>query len=290
MKNLHIPFFCLNIFYILLISNFSLSQEDSLLLDLYVVDTNTYNGETIIVFNDGSWEYQGEFQIVEKVTSTITTSGFLKINESDLFSKNWKNHKTFSLDYNCSKMIDSISINTSGAFLPVECSMISGFKLRWGRWHNGNDYAAVIGTPIKSTWEGKVRYAQFNEGGFGNLVIIRHNNGLETYYAHLSKIDVKINDFVTAGQIIGKTGNTGHSTGPHLHFECRFMDNPINPNYIFNTEKLLIHKNIFISKEFGKTFSIKELFNLTPETISKTETLETKILIKKKRRTASNID
>ncbi len=285
MKILHILFFFLN----LIINNFCFSQGDSLLLDLYIVDTNTYNGQSIVIFNDASWEYEGEFQVVEKVNSVLSATGDLIINEKDLFEKNWKNHKTFSMVYNGSKMIDSILINTTGAIVPVPTFMNSGFKIRWGKWHNGNDYASPIGTPVQSTWEGKVRYAQFNEGGFGNLVIIRHNNGLETYYAHLSKIDVEINQIITAGQIIGKTGNTGHSTGPHLHYECRFIDNPFNPNLIFNTEKLIINKTIFNAKDFGTLFSVKELFNLTCDKIETIENVELKIQVKNRRRTASNL-
>jgi murein DD-endopeptidase MepM/ murein hydrolase activator NlpD len=86
-----------------------------------------------------------------------------------------------------------------------------------------------VGDTVVAAWSGNVRYAKFNEGGFGNLVIIRHYNGLETYYAHLSKLLVQPNDEIKAGDVLGLGGNTGHSFGPHLHFELWFKGNAVNP-------------------------------------------------------------
>ena len=74
-----------------------------------------------------------------------------------------------------------------------------------------------------------MRISEYNKGGYGNLVIIRHDNGLETYYGHLSERMVEPNQWVEAGQIIGLGGSTGRSTGPHLHFELWYKGNPVNP-------------------------------------------------------------
>jgi hypothetical protein len=108
------------------------------------------------------------------------------------------------------------------------------------------------GDMIYASWSGKVRYAKFNKGGYGNLVVIRHYNGLETFYAHLSKILVLPNQDVVAGEPIGLGGNTGRSFGPHLHFEVRFYDIPINPEHIIDFAKkdvkdqnVLVHKDLF---------------------------------------------
>ena len=94
--------------------------------------------------------------------------------------------------------------------------------------HNGLDFGIVVGTPIKATMDGKVISAGWNEQGYGNLVIVE-NGAYRTYYAHLSSIPVAVGDTVTAGSTIGLSGNTGNSTGPHLHYEIRKNNVPIDP-------------------------------------------------------------
>ena len=105
--------------------------------------------------------------------------------------------------------------------------LTSGFKWRWGRMHTGIDLAGPYGSPIRAVTAGEVIEAG-RESGYGYIVKIRHADGTVTYYAHMSKILV-YSGHVTTGQEIGKEGNTGHSTGPHLHFEVRINDVPINP-------------------------------------------------------------
>ena len=101
--------------------------------------------------------------------------------------------------------------------------------------HAGLDIAASNGTPIYAVADGVVTYAQFNTGGYGNLVKISHGNGVETYYAHCSKLYVSQGQTVTAGTNIAAVGTTGHSTGNHLHFEIRINGSTVNPqNYIYN--------------------------------------------------------
>jgi len=94
--------------------------------------------------------------------------------------------------------------------------------------HTGIDLAVVVGTPVKSTMDGHVVSAGWNNQGYGNLVIVE-NGAYRTYYAHLSSIPVAVGDAVTAGEVIGLSGNTGHSTGPHLHYEIRKNKVPIDP-------------------------------------------------------------
>ena len=94
--------------------------------------------------------------------------------------------------------------------------------------HTGIDLAVVTGTPVKATMNGKVISAGWNTQGYGNLVIVE-NGAYRTYYAHLSSIPVAVGDAVTAGEVIGLSGNTGHSTGPHLHYEIRKNKVPIDP-------------------------------------------------------------
>lgn len=281
------------LFILILIPIHAFSQdvydEDSLLTELVIVDTNFYNGEEIYVFNDQSWEYADEFNVVERVKTNIV-EGCLTFDKAQLYSKNWKNHKTFSIVHNLSGATDSVMLDVSGAIKPVNYACNSEFKIRWGRWHQGHDYACKVGTPIKAMWGGKVRYAKMNHGGFGKLVIIRHPNGLETYYAHMNEFNVSVDDFVEPGQVIGWVGTTGHSSGPHLHLEVRFMDNPIDPATVFDSKTLLVHSGVFRSmKKTSKEVSLRELFGVNMATEKSVE----QVLQKKRtrrRRTSSNMD
>lgn len=96
--------------------------------------------------------------------------------------------------------------------------------------HNGIDYKANVGTPVYATADGAVEYAGYNKSsGFGNLIILQHGLGFKTYYAHLSKLKIKSGSYVSKGQLIGLSGNTGTSTGPHLHYEVRHLYRAIDP-------------------------------------------------------------
>jgi murein DD-endopeptidase MepM/ murein hydrolase activator NlpD len=97
--------------------------------------------------------------------------------------------------------------------------------------HNGLDFGVVVGTPVKATMDGKVISAGWNDQGYGNLVIVE-NGAYRTYFAHLSSIPVAVGDTVTAGSTVGLSGNTGHSTGPHLHYEIRKNNVPIDPTSV----------------------------------------------------------
>ncbi len=116
--------------------------------------------------------------------------------------------------------------------LPVDGPVTSRYGWRRGRAHKGIDIDLRTGDNVRVAMDGKVRYAKYN-GGLGKVVVVRHYNGLETFYAHLSKILVKPGDYVYSGQVIGKGGNTGRSRGSHLHFEARYMNQAINPEYLF---------------------------------------------------------
>ena len=135
---------------------------------------------------------------------------------------------------------------------PVDGIVTSRYGYRSGKHHSGIDLDLETGDTVRSCWSGKVRYAKYNDGGFGNLVIVRHYNGLETFYAHLSKLLVVPDQDVKAGDILGLGGNTGHSFGSHLHFEVRFYDAAMNPEEVIDFEKrvckddnLFIHKGLF---------------------------------------------
>ncbi len=105
----------------------------------------------------------------------------------------------------------------------------SRFGTRWGRPHEGIDMMAPIGTPVLAAAEGNVIYAGDQVRGYGNMVVLKHGDGLVTVYAHNSRLLVRAGDSVTVGQEIARVGDTGRSTAPHLHFEVRRRDVPVDP-------------------------------------------------------------
>ena len=122
--------------------------------------------------------------------------------------------------------------------IPHPGQITSRYKYRWKRAHKGIDIGLHVGDAVYAAFDGIVRAAlPINlTGGYGNVLVIRHPNGLETYYGHLSRFIVKSGDLVKAGELIGYGGSTGRSTGPHLHFETRYMGQAFDPERIFDFE------------------------------------------------------
>lgn len=134
---------------------------------------------------------------------------------------------------------------------PVKNVITSPYGWRWERPHRGVDIRLKVGDPVHCVFDGIVRIAK-PFGAYGNLVVVRHNNGLETVYGHLSKIHVKAKQKVKAGEVLGLGGSTGRSTGPHLHFEVRFQYEAFDPewildfsNYTLRSKKLHLDKSYF---------------------------------------------
>ena len=156
-------------------------------------------------------------------------------------------------------LVDSIH----GYCIPHPGPLTSQFKFRWKRAHKGVDIGLYTGDAIYAAFDGIVRVALPTNmtGGYGNVLVIRHPNGLETYYGHLSRFIVKSGDIVKAGELIGYGGSTGRSTGPHLHFETRYMGQAFDPERIFDfesgtlrTEEFVLNKHYFsINSHYGQT-------------------------------------
>jgi hypothetical protein len=127
----------------------------------------------------------------------------------------------------------------------VSNRVTSNFGARWRRWHHGVDLDLEIGDSILSSFDGIVRIAKYEKYGYGNFVVLRHYNGLETLYGHMSKSLVEIGDHVKAGELIGYGGNTGRSTGPHLHYEIRYQGYALDPRLIYDFENNRILSNTF---------------------------------------------
>lgn len=116
-------------------------------------------------------------------------------------------------------------------------------------YHNGLDFKGTKGTKILTPADGIVEFAGYNSGGFGNLVVVTHGYGFKTYYAHMSKIDVKVGQVVRKGQKLGEVGSTGRSTGPHLHYEIHYLGKRVNPMSF--TEWNIDNYNSLFEKEKG---------------------------------------
>lgn len=123
--------------------------------------------------------------------------------------------------------------------MPVIGRITSNYGFRRYRYHNGIDIDLFTGDPVRAAFDGVVRFAKY-AGGYGNAIVIRHYNGLETVYAHLSKFKVKAGDVIESGDVIGLGGNTGRSTGSHLHFEVRYRGWCMNPREIISFEDMTL--------------------------------------------------
>ncbi len=167
--------------------------------------------------------------------------------------RSWNNKRVHPYKFDLSKMSDTVMI----ALAVDSCSFVapfigrktSDFGMRRYRHHYGVDIKVLTGDPILSAWEGVVRISHYDRD-YGNVVVVRHNNGLESLYAHLSKRKVQCGDWVEAGDLVGLGGNTGRSTGSHLHFEVRYLGEPINPNEVIDFEHgLLCYDTLHLNQE-----------------------------------------
>ncbi len=154
--------------------------------------------------------------------------------ELDIYTEGW-NSKSVN-PFSEKDVPDTKVINVTGYYIPHKGIITSpyGFRKRFGRMHKGVDIGIKMNDTIRAAFDGKVRLTAYEGRGYGNYIIIRHTNGLETVYGHLNKHLVKPDQVVRAGAPIGLGGSTGRSTGPHLHFETRFMGYAINPAAIFD--------------------------------------------------------
>lgn len=129
------------------------------------------------------------------------------------------------------------NIDLRGFSMPCDSRVVTshyGYRRSFGRNHYGTDIKVYVGDTIRAVFDGKVRIVDYEGRGYGNYVVIRHTNGLETVYGHMSKHLVRENQVVRSGQAIGLGGNTGRSTGSHLHIETRFLGQFIDPETIFD--------------------------------------------------------
>lgn len=125
---------------------------------------------------------------------------------------------------------EKMKIDISKFYAPTVGRVTSNFGWRRRRMHKGTDIKVITGDTVRSAFDGRVRIRKYDRRGYGYYYVVRHSNGLETVYGHLSKQIVEAGDYVRAGQALGLGGNTGRSTGSHLHFEMRFMGIALDPS------------------------------------------------------------
>ena len=198
----------------------------------------------VILYDDYTWEY------LELERPDI---------DEDALMENWDNvaiHAYKDVDIaSLPNEVELVLVDSTHSFcMPVHGFLSSRYGWRGKRPHRGIDIPLKIGDSVRSAFDGIVRVAEGSSrtGGYGNLIVVRHPNGLETYYGHLSQILVEENEVVSAGEVIGLGGSTGRSTGPHLHFETRYMGKAFDPERVVDVpgdslrcDTLVIYKSYF---------------------------------------------
>lgn len=208
--------------------------------DVLVVDTipSTSEGLSIVLYNDNTWRYVRNRDI--------------DVLDETIYTQNWDTSKIHAYnvelkDLPMSMVIDLVDTLKSYHY-PFKGRVTSKYGPRRRGIHQGTDIDLETGDPIYATFDGRVRHTTYVARGYGHLIIIRHDNGLETFYAHLSEVNVKPGDWVTAGKVIGKGGNTGRSTGSHLHYEMRYKGHSFDPERLINFTTGDLRRETFLLK------------------------------------------
>lgn len=170
----------------------------------------------------------------------------------ELYASSWNNNKVHC--YSSEMLPDSFKIDLRGFRMPTTSRMVTskfGYRPAFRRMHKGLDIKVYTGDTIYAAFSGKIRVVDYERNGYGNFVVIRHNNGLETIYGHLSKHLVGVDQEVRAGEPIGLGGNTGRSFGSHLHFETRLLNEAIDPALLFDFAAQDITGDYFVFRKEG---------------------------------------
>ena len=199
--------------------------ENVMHVPIDTLDTGIDNRK-VVIYTDNVWEYYYP-DLQERLAMQV-------------YNDHWVNDQIFAYrDVQVAQIPQTVELdlisNRAEYHAPAAVGKVySKYGNRGSRRHQGVDLQIKYGDPVYAAFDGKVRYSAYNSGGYGNLVIIRHENGLETWYAHLSGRAVEVNDFVSAGTVIGYGGSTGRSKSVHLHFEVRYCDQSFDPEHLID--------------------------------------------------------
>lgn len=209
-----------------------------------------------------------DIDALKDTTETADTfaadSSYLYSNPAaELYRFSWTSQRINPYGVKIDSIPDSTVVDVSGFVYPTASNRItSSFGMRRYRWHYGTDIGICIGDTIFASFGGCVRIVDYEPKGYGRYVVIRHDNGLETVYAHLSRVLCYLDQEVEAGQPIALGGNTGRSTGPHLHYEIRFLGNAFNTTKLIDYESRSVKENpyvITLADTYNHNAALKEL-------------------------------
>jgi murein DD-endopeptidase MepM/ murein hydrolase activator NlpD len=210
--------------------------------------------ENELMSEDTSTADEGELSVVETAEQLNIDSSWVTIAE---YYSIWDSRSINPYKIDGALFKDTIPISLYDSITGIAWSMpipetriTSQFGMRHYRWHYGTDLKLETGDPVVAAFDGIVRIRMYDRTGYGNYILIRHYNGLETLYGHLSKQSATVGQLVKAGDIIGLGGSTGRSSGPHLHYEVRYEGNPIDPEFLY---------------DFGNNTLRGKVFDLNPE-------------------------
>jgi murein DD-endopeptidase MepM/ murein hydrolase activator NlpD len=209
--------------------------------------------------------YKTDILVADRVQPTFETamidSLIAELDETmfpsnELYEDQWNTE--YVKAYDSVQIPDSFALDVSSFIMPVQNTHVtSNYGPRRRRFHYGTDLKLQVGDTVVAAFDGKVRVKKYQRGGYGYYLVLRHPNGLETVYGHLSGFLVYQDQYVKAGEPIALGGNTGRSTGPHLHFEFRFLGNPINPGEIIDLQELALKDDsyLFLKSESSKSYA-----------------------------------
>ncbi|MBO4764153.1 MAG: peptidoglycan DD-metalloendopeptidase family protein [Bacteroidales bacterium] len=196
----------------------------------------------VILFDDNTWVF--------------LDLGHPKIDTAALYDEYWTTSEIHAYRlYPADQIPDEIDLLLADSLNhycpPIQGKVFSGYKVRRGSSHQGTDIPLNVGDTVRAAFDGVVRYVGTTKqtGGYGNLVVLRHSNGLETYYGHLSKTLCEPNEAVKAGDVIGLGGSTGRSTGPHLHFETRYKGQTFDAERVIDFETGALRDSVLTLKK-----------------------------------------
>ena len=199
---------------------------------------------------------------IDRKMRAIDSISLMRLNEKEAMASlqnpaaalypNWDNEYTRSYGV---ALPAEYKIDLRQFSMPCDSRMVTshyGYRRSFRRQHYGTDIKVFVGDTIRAAFSGKVRVVAFERYGYGNYVVIRHPNGLETVYGHMSRHLCKPNQIVKAGDVIGLGGNTGRSTGSHLHFETRFLGQFIDPERLFDFEAQDVKGDFYLFRSSGR--------------------------------------
>lgn len=203
--------------------------------------------------------YLAEMDSLVACNGSIDTT---KVPSAALYNS-WVHHILNPYKVDMAQKRDTTLLNLQGFTPPLDSfiRITSNFGFRRYAFHYGTDLKLFVRDSVRSSFDGMVRIVRYNRSGFGHYVVVRHFNGLETIYAHLSKPLVKINQVVRSGEVLGLGGNTGRSTGAHLHYEMRYLGQSINPVELvsFETGRVLQQEVPLCAAHFSYLKQVREV-------------------------------